>query len=182
MEPEQLYSKKETEDSFVSECVFDVTPMNLPAYDVSDSVKSVMEKKGCVFTYDDSHLPACLFGDEDASAMAECVRYEIRKAAKTIKSSELQRLAFCNSKKLPGRVWSNGRLVEWTGIGWIRVDAREGAGAEPAVADAMNWLRHYRYLAGRTATFMKCTKPSCGRRWSTTLTITSGALRKWQKS
>lgn len=43
---------------------------------------------------------------------------------KTITFSELKRLSFCNSKKLPKHrvVLPDGRLMEWVGIGWISVD------------------------------------------------------------
>jgi hypothetical protein len=38
---------------------------------------------------------------------------------RTITRSELARLAFCNSKKLPLVVNDNGIRKEWVGIGWI---------------------------------------------------------------
>lgn len=38
---------------------------------------------------------------------------------KTISRSELARLAFCNSKKLPLAVNDGGVRKEWVGIGWI---------------------------------------------------------------
>lgn len=38
---------------------------------------------------------------------------------KTITRSELARLAFCNSKKLPLAVNDNGVRKEWVGVGWI---------------------------------------------------------------
>lgn len=52
---------------------------------------------------------------------------------KTISLDELSRLAFCNSLKLPSRVWLDGKLIEWTGIGWIELDASEAKGNEPTV-------------------------------------------------
>lgn len=42
-----------------------------------------------------------------------------KKKSKTIKLSELQRLAFCNSKHLPRAVLHNGKRKEWVGIGWV---------------------------------------------------------------
>lgn len=41
------------------------------------------------------------------------------KERKTIKRSELVRLAFCNSDKLPRAVNVGGRLKRWVGIGWV---------------------------------------------------------------
>ena len=38
---------------------------------------------------------------------------------KAITRSELARLAFCNSKKLPLVVNDSGLRKEWVGIGWI---------------------------------------------------------------
>lgn len=38
---------------------------------------------------------------------------------KTITRSELARLSFCNSAKLPPVVNVEGRAREWVGIGWI---------------------------------------------------------------
>ena len=38
---------------------------------------------------------------------------------KTITRSELERLTFCNSKKLPPAVNDGGVRKEWVGIGWI---------------------------------------------------------------
>ena len=40
---------------------------------------------------------------------------------KTITRSELARLAFCNSIRLPRKVNVDGRLLEWVGVGWIDV-------------------------------------------------------------
>jgi len=40
-------------------------------------------------------------------------------AQKTISRSELERLTFCNSKKLPLAVIDGGVRKEWVGIGWI---------------------------------------------------------------
>jgi len=39
---------------------------------------------------------------------------------KTITRSELVRLTFCNSKKLPLAVNDDGVRKEWVGIGWIK--------------------------------------------------------------
>ena len=41
------------------------------------------------------------------------------KASKTITRSELARLTFCNSKKLPLAVNDGGVRKEWVGIGWV---------------------------------------------------------------
>ena len=41
------------------------------------------------------------------------------KASKTITRSELARLTFCNSKKLPVAVNDGGVRKEWVGIGWV---------------------------------------------------------------
>lgn len=37
----------------------------------------------------------------------------------TIKFSELKRLQFCNSDKLPQLISRGGRRLQWVGIGWI---------------------------------------------------------------
>ena len=50
------------------------------------------------------------------------------KRRKTIKRSELCRLAFCNSKKLPSIVEIDGRRKWWTGIGWV--DEGKATGTE----------------------------------------------------
>jgi hypothetical protein len=42
---------------------------------------------------------------------------------RTITYSELQRLSFCNSSKLPQKVVHDGILKEWVGIGWIDIGA-----------------------------------------------------------
>ena len=55
------------------------------------------------------------------------------KKRKTIKFSELERLSFCNSKKLPQVVAALGRKMEWVGIGWI--DTGEADGTEVLVLD-----------------------------------------------
>jgi len=39
----------------------------------------------------------------------------------TITRSELARLSFCNSDKLPQIVNIEGRLKEWVGIGWVDI-------------------------------------------------------------
>lgn len=57
------------------------------------------------------------------------------KAAKTIKFSELKRLSFCNSKKLPPRVWIGDQLKWWVGFGWVDLDPDEAVGDEPTVVD-----------------------------------------------
>lgn len=52
---------------------------------------------------------------------------------KTIKFSELKRLSFCNSPKLPKQVEYVGkikgkparRVMEWIGIGWIDIDRHQ---------------------------------------------------------
>lgn len=38
---------------------------------------------------------------------------------KTIRISELSRLAFCNSERLPTVVECNGKRLQWVGIGWV---------------------------------------------------------------
>ena len=43
------------------------------------------------------------------------------KSPQTIKRDELERLQFCNSKKLPRKIRINGKTLEWVGIGWIEV-------------------------------------------------------------
>ena len=40
---------------------------------------------------------------------------------KTIKRTELMRMAFCNSSKLPRKVNIDGRAKQWVGIGWIDI-------------------------------------------------------------
>ena len=45
---------------------------------------------------------------------------------KTITKSELGRLAFCNSSKLPRAVNINGTRYEWVGIGWINTGKPNG--------------------------------------------------------
>lgn len=55
------------------------------------------------------------------------------KTRKTITFSELKRLSFCNSPKLPKQVEFSGkvkgktvrRVMWWTGIGWVEVNANE---------------------------------------------------------
>jgi hypothetical protein len=55
---------------------------------------------------------------------------------KTITFSELKRLAFCNSKKLPRRVWlPNGHFMEWVGIGWISVGKGTPSDSDIRVVD-----------------------------------------------
>jgi hypothetical protein len=41
------------------------------------------------------------------------------KPTNTISFAELKRLSFCNSKKMPTKVVALGKVIEWTGIGWI---------------------------------------------------------------
>lgn len=41
---------------------------------------------------------------------------------KTITFSELRRLSFCNSKRLPKRIVIGNEIKEWVGIGWITVN------------------------------------------------------------
>jgi len=50
---------------------------------------------------------------------------------KTITKSELERLSFCNSKKLPRAVNIDGVRYEWVGIGWV--EAGKPTGKEPKV-------------------------------------------------
>jgi hypothetical protein len=52
---------------------------------------------------------------------------------KTIKFSELKRLSFCNSKKLPQVVNIEGHRMRWVGIGWV--DEGELEGDEVEVVD-----------------------------------------------
>lgn len=40
---------------------------------------------------------------------------------RTITASELQRLSFCNSPRLPRFVNVKGTRYEWVGIGWVPV-------------------------------------------------------------
>jgi len=54
---------------------------------------------------------------------------------RTIRMSEWQRLSFCNSARLPQRVWLHGELLEWVGIGWIEIDPADADGSEPTVVD-----------------------------------------------
>ncbi len=44
----------------------------------------------------------------------------------TITRSELARLAFCNSKRLPLAVNDGGMRKEWVGIGWIDCGSPHG--------------------------------------------------------
>jgi hypothetical protein len=43
---------------------------------------------------------------------------------KTITRSELHRLSFCNSKKIPKVCVIEGVAKEWVGIGWIELDRK----------------------------------------------------------
>ena len=56
-----------------------------------------------------------------------------KKKSRTIKFSKLQRLSFCNSKKMPLTVNLNGRRKHWVGIGWV--DEGEATGREVKVID-----------------------------------------------
>jgi hypothetical protein len=46
---------------------------------------------------------------------------------------DLQKLSFCNSARLPRRVWIGEQLCEWVGLGWIVIDPAEADGTEPVV-------------------------------------------------
>ena len=50
-----------------------------------------------------------------------------------IKFAELQRLAFCNSDKMPSYLEIEGRRKEWVGIGFV--DLGEADGTEVLVVD-----------------------------------------------
>lgn len=50
---------------------------------------------------------------------------------KTIDVETLQRLAFCNSEKLPKTINDDGRRKLWVGIGWI--DDGPATGSETKV-------------------------------------------------
>ena len=52
---------------------------------------------------------------------------------KTIKFDELQRLSFCNSKRLPQRIVHDGKVKEWVGIGWITPNDQTKNGEETYV-------------------------------------------------
>lgn len=54
---------------------------------------------------------------------------------KSIKFADLQRMALCNSEDMPTRIWHDGRLRLWVGIGWIDVAAHLADGTEPVVVD-----------------------------------------------
>jgi len=54
---------------------------------------------------------------------------------KTIAFSELKRLEFANSRKLPKRIIINGELKMWVGIGWIGLDNCRATGNEPFVVE-----------------------------------------------
>ena len=56
-----------------------------------------------------------------------------KKRKKTIKLSKLQRLAFCNSDKLPQVINHDGVRKRWVGIGWI--DEGKPTGRETIVVD-----------------------------------------------
>ncbi len=53
---------------------------------------------------------------------------------KTIKFSELKRLSFCNSSKLPQKIIVDGQVKEWVGIGWLDIDDKPSA-KYPTVVD-----------------------------------------------
>jgi len=61
-------------------------------------------------------------------AMAAPKKAKPRK--KTIKFAELQRLTFCNSKRLPHRIVHEGEIKEWVGIGWITLNDQTKNGKE----------------------------------------------------
>jgi hypothetical protein len=48
------------------------------------------------------------------------------KKPKTITFSELKRLSFCNSKKLPELINAQGIRMRWVGIGWVREGKAQG--------------------------------------------------------
>lgn len=56
-----------------------------------------------------------------------------RALAKTITRSELARLSFCNSKKLPQVVNLDGKRMRWVGIGWV--DEGKPTGREVKVVE-----------------------------------------------
>lgn len=49
----------------------------------------------------------------------EIVRAKPKACKKTITYSELRRLEFCNSPKLPQRVVHDGVVKQWVGVGWV---------------------------------------------------------------
>lgn len=49
-----------------------------------------------------------------------------RPKRKTISRSELHRLAFCNSKRLPHLVEMEGCRFQWVGIGWVNEGKPKG--------------------------------------------------------
>jgi hypothetical protein len=53
----------------------------------------------------------------------------------TITFSELRRLSFCNSSKLPQKVVHDGILKEWVGIGWIDIGKPPKGHKFPTVVD-----------------------------------------------
>jgi hypothetical protein len=55
---------------------------------------------------------------------------------KTVTFAELQRLAFCNSKKLPQRVVIDGVVKEWVGIGWITLEGEKPLATDVRVVAA----------------------------------------------
>lgn len=55
--------------------------------------------------------------------------------SRSIRLSDLQRLSFADSPRLPQRVWIEEQLCEWTGLGWIVIDPAEADGTEPVVID-----------------------------------------------
>lgn len=52
---------------------------------------------------------------------------------KTITFSELKRLSFCNSKKLPKTVNMFGKRWHWVGVGWV--DEGKATGKEVKIID-----------------------------------------------
>ncbi len=63
------------------------------------------------------------------------MKHKTKKSVKTIKFSKLKVLEFCNSPRLPKRIWVGKQLKEWVGIGWINLDDEDADGTEPTVID-----------------------------------------------
>lgn len=49
-----------------------------------------------------------------------------KKSRKTISREKLSRLAFCNSKDLPGFIELDGERLAWVGIGWVNEGKPKG--------------------------------------------------------
>ena len=69
------------------------------------------------------------------------------KASKIITRSELARLTFCNSKKLPVAVNDGGVRKEWVGIGWVEDGKPHG--------DEVIVIEDNPKLAGRFGSFLR---------------------------